>query len=292
MPQFELAYELLKKDLCEPRTLLLQVADYISDHYTFPAAQLLEFITTKLPTLEDYEVDLTFSPQFTPSEHDRLNYIPILGENAFSSDEVTALRKRLLEENLQTGFIAPETTDVVAAPLHEVFIDRFVGLLKLDLPLPEGIHRLILSTVPEASQNEVNLFAREDVWNKADRLPILEGFLQAFKASNNFSTPKFSFLTNFVRTYRPNGLMDIERQLESLIKSCESDMENVDARGFHDDYLKALNADNQLAQPNASGVWTHYQYMMDMSNALKQDYTTIATAAPELWKQALMPAAV
>ncbi len=282
MAYTELVFELLKKDLCAPRVLLEQVLIYINDRYGYPATDLAGFFQDKFPMLEDYEVDLTFSPQYTPAEHNRLAFIPALGEHHLSVSELVLLKNRLNELKLKTAFKSQDNDEEVIAPVHEVFVERYVNLLKLDQKLPEGMYREIMQTVPQASHNEVNLYARDDAWHQPSKLAILQAFLRTFQALNNFSTVKVSFLTNFARTYRPASLLDMDRLLDSLIKSCQMDMENVAGRGFHDEYLKALNVGNPLTKNSERDVWAHYRHMMDMATQLKADWLRMPEFVPDL----------
>ncbi|WP_373533257.1 hypothetical protein [Vampirovibrio sp.] len=286
MAYTELVYELLKKDLCAPRVLLEQVLIYINDRYGYPATNLAGFFQEKFPSLEDYEVDLTFSPQYTPAEHNRLEYIPALGEHHLTVSDLALLKNRLNERKLQTAFKSQDNDDEVVVQLHEVFVERYVNLLKLDQKLPEGMYQEIIHTVPQASHNEVNLHARDDVWQQPNKLAILRAFLHTFKVLDNFSTMKVSFLTNFARTYRPAGLLDMDRLLDSLIKSCQVDMENVSGRGFHDEYLKALNVGNPLTKNVERDVWAHYRHMIDMATQLKADLARMPEAVPALLAEA------
>lgn len=272
MSQQDMIFEVLKADLVAPRTLLTQVLNEINDRYTYPQERVPAFFNEKFPQLEDYEVDLLFSPQYTPAEHHRLQYIPILGGAALTENDVKQLRQRLAEEKLNTSFRSEDETVEVTVPVHEVFIDRYVNLLKLDNTLPEGVHEAISRLVPTASQNEANLLARDVIWHDPIRRQILLAFLNVFQQRSNFSIVKLSYLTNFIRTYRPTAFDDLPRQFESLIESCRKDMENVDSRGFHDEYLKALNTDNNLVEPNANDIWAHYRHMMKLAEELKEDF--------------------
>ncbi len=286
MAHTEVVYELLKKDLCAPRVLLEQVLTYINDHFGYPSVDLDKFFLEKFPGLEDYEVDLAFSPQYTPAEHNRLEYIPALGGGYLSASDLGLLKSRLNERKLQTAFKTMDSPDEVVAPVHEVFIDRYVNLLKLDQKLPEGMYQEILDLVPSDSHNEVNLLARDDVWHHESRRHILSAFLKLFDVQRNFSTMKVSFLTNFVRTYRPGNLLDMDRQLESLIKSCQSDMENISGRGFHDEYLKALNVGNSLTKNAEKDVWEHYRYQMELATQLRDDFGRMPELVPDMILQA------
>lgn len=292
MAHQELIFEMLKKDLSAPRVLLDQVVNYINDNYGYSSTDLPTFFQEKYPLLEDYEVDLTFSPQYTPAEHHRLEYIPVLGNKYLSVSDVATLKQRLNDIGLKTDFKTPDGLAEVVVSVHEVFIDRYVNLLRLDQKLPEVFHAEISSSVPNDSANEVNLLAREEVWQLESRHHILLAFLRVFKQLNNFSTLKVSFLTNFVRTYRPANLLDVERQLDSLVQSCQTDMENVSGRGFHDEYLKAMNEGNRLNKGNERDIWEHYKHMIDLAGQLKADFQQISQAAPEFLEEARLHQAV
>jgi hypothetical protein len=286
MSSTELIFEMLKRDLSAPRVLLEQVTHYISDQYGYPPQELPRFFQEKFPTLEDYEVDLTFSPQYTPLDYSRLEYIPLLGAGHLSVSELALLKRQLADAHLQTAFKALEYGGDIPAPVHEVCIDRYVNLLRLDHKLPPALYQAILDTVPEESHNEVNLLAREEIWQNDARQAILLAFLKAFRHRRAFSTVKVSFLTNFVRTYRPAHLLEVARQLESLIESCKTDMENVQGRGFHDEYLKAMNVGNKLTATSERDVWEHYHHMMDLAAQLQEDFQALPQAAPDLLEQA------
>lgn len=288
MPQLDLIYELLKSDLTAPRMMLDQVANYIRDYYSYESANIDRFFEEKFPQLEDYEVDLTFSPQYTPAEHNRLEYIPVLGEKSLTADEVDSLKRRLREDNLQTSLKTVDERKEIKIPVHEMFIERYVNLLKLEQKLPEGIYAELTACVPEKSRNEANLLAREEAWGGENRRDILVAFLRVFKAQNNFTVPKLTYLTNFVRTYRPGSLLDMERQFESMIESCKHDMENVAGRGFADENLKneyIITAGDNKGHAD-DNVWHNYRHMMEMAQELKDDHQAIARIAPEFMTRA------
>ncbi|HEY9745674.1 MAG TPA: hypothetical protein V6C99_05605 [Oculatellaceae cyanobacterium] len=286
MPQLEPIYERLKADLEAPRILTGQVTHAITSQYSLTTAELASFLVDKLPTLEEYEVDLLFSPQYTPTSDNRLVYIPLLGAEALCAEDVQTLKRRLVDAGLRTTITTLDGQCEATIPVHEVFIERYVNLLKLDQPLPEALHEALQQYVPEASQSEVNLLARGDMWRSEKRQDILIGFLKAFHAGARFSVVKVAFLTDFIRTYRPASLLDMERQLDTLIQSCKTDMEQVSGRGFQDEYLRSLHGRNAKNDDEERDVWAHYKQMMDMAEELKADYQKIAAVAPELLEKA------
>lgn len=281
MSQMDLVYGLIRADMEAPRILLEQVVNAICSQHSLTTTEFETFFLEKYPTLEDYEVDLLFSPQYTPAEHNRLKYIPLLGNKALTAEEVAALKRRLVNDQLTVEFSTDDGQFKASVPVHEVFIERYVSLLKLDQPLPAALGEAIARWVPESSRNELNLLARDEAWRSETRQEILLAFLQVFQARNTFSTIKASFLTSFVRTYRPASLLDMERQLDSLIQSCKADMDSVSGRGFQDEYLRSLHGRNPRNKAEEQDVWAHYKHMMEMAEQLKVDYLQIADVAPE-----------
>jgi hypothetical protein len=271
MPKLDMILELLRTDLSAPKVLIKQVIDEINDRHAFTEDRLADFFAQKFPTLEDYQVDLLFSPQYTPSEHNRLDYIPFIGADALTEDDVKSIKRQLTDEKLSVRFSTPDEGVEATVTVHEVFIDRYVDLLKLDQPLPESAYQDIQAMVPEASRNEVNLVARDAVWQPRGRYDILKAFLALFHANKNFSTVKVSYLSNFVRTYRPEDLNDVARQLDALVASCKKDRDQAEGRGFMDEGLKALNSDNPIPQHTVQEIRDHYQQMIDVAEALQQD---------------------
>jgi len=280
MPKIDMILELLSTDLTAPKTLLKQVLQEINDRHAHSETQLPEFFATLFPTLEEYQIDLLFSPQFTPAEHNRLRYIPFLNEKSLSQQEIASIKNELVSANLSVLFTTPDAALEISVPLHEVFIDRFVNLLKLDAPLPESAYADIQALVPEASRSEINLIARDSIWQSGNRYDILKAFLLLFKANNSFSTLKASYLANFVHTYRPDNLNDVDRQLEALIASCKKDKDQAEGRGFMDEGLKALNSDNEIPQHSVEEIRAHYQHLIDLAEALQQDLAKASQVNP------------
>jgi hypothetical protein len=274
MPKLDMILELLRADLSAPKTLLRQVIEAINDQYAYPQSRLPLFFSEKFPQLEDYQIDLLFSPQYTPAEHNRLEYIPFLGGGVLSEQSIATLKRQLIEDELSVLLRTPDDEIEARVTVHEVFIERYVGLLKLDQPLPDSAYEDIQALVPETSRNEVNLIARDVVWQARGRYDILKAFLALFHTNKNFSTVKVSYLSNFVRTYRPEDLNDVARQLDALVSSCKKDRDQAEGRGFHDAGLKALNSDNPLPNHNVEEIRAHYQHLIDVAEALQQDLAT------------------
>jgi hypothetical protein len=278
----------LAEDLSRERVITPQVQEYIINQYGVNLEEFPSFFADRVPTLEDYELDLVFSPLFTPTLSDRAGYGVILGHEALGSDEVRGLIETLAQKPVYAHFLTGHRQNIPMA-LQEVTIERFVDRLYLDRPLSEGLNALIGEAVPMALQGELRMLARESVWQGSWRQDLLAAFLQLFHLQQSVSLEKVLFLTDFVRTYRPGNLNDLQRQLDSMIQSCKQDLDNVQGRSFHDAHLKEMYADteafNAAAQAEAQAVSQNYQQMIVMAEALLNDYWTMRERIPEVVKE-------
>lgn len=286
MPQTERIFEALHADLSAPQVLLSQVVSYINDHYELTGSDVARFFQETLPTLEDYEVDLAFSPQYTPTEENRLAYVPLLGGEHVAADTLQRLKQRLVDAGIQVAMSTPDGLVAVQVPLHEMFVARYVDRLGLDRALPARVYADICDYVPVEAQPEVNLLARADAWSKEARQDVLMAFLRTFAGRSSFTLDKVRFLTQFVRTYRTESLCDVPRQLEALVESCRRDMDNVGGRGFHDEYLRSLHEHERLNRSEEGDVWEHYRQMMAMAQLVQDDYNQVPEFAASLWAKA------
>lgn len=278
----------LAEDLSRERVMTPQVQEYIINQYGVNPEEFAAFFADRVPGLEDYELDLIFSPLFTPTLSDRSGYGAILGAEALGTEEVRGLIETLVQKPVYAHFLVENRQNIPMA-LQEVTIERFVDRLYLDRPLSEGLNALIGEAAPVALQGELRMLARESVWQDSWRQDLLAAFLRLFHLQQNVALEKVLFLTDFVRTYRPGNLNDLQRQLDSMIQSCKKDLENVRGRSFHDAHLKEMYADteafNEAAEAEAQAVSQNYQQMIVMAEALLNDYWTMRERIPEVVKQ-------
>jgi hypothetical protein len=110
-------------------------------------------------------------------------------------------------------------------------------------------------------------------------------FLQLQKQRKPFTQEKMIHFTDFLRTYKPLGFKDMEQRLQSLIKSCEKDLDGVRGRGFLDPHLKEMYADEIALEAAERGaekkVTATYQEMIVKANELLQDAITLRELMPE-----------
>ncbi len=276
----EAILEQLKKDLTRPRQVTEPISVDITNRYDVPGDAIGTFFTERLQQLEDYEVDITLSSLFTPTQEDRIPYMTLLGAGVLSTEDVKALIRQL-EESQPEGQYLTLQGETVLAPVHPVNIERFVLRLHLDWPIDNEVYQILNAMVPAKGQAYVNLLARDEVWRGERRKELLLAFLKVFQERGTFSVPKMAYLTDFIRTYRPSCLFDLERQFEQMIGSCESDLENISGRGFHSEQLKEAYEESELAHLTDATVINRYTDLKEKAEALLEDYHQMSVLLPE-----------
>jgi hypothetical protein len=259
--------EQLKEDLTLTRFINEQVLEEIASRYEYSGNRLGEFFQERYLTLEDYQADLVFSPLFTPGWEDKLRYAQLVGFSIVTEQDVKALIGRLESQGLNASF-QTQTGETWLTPVHEVNLERYVTKLMLEQPISDNLAEKIKAYVPNEHHYSVALLARDAVWEGPQREALLTDYLQVFHAKNEFTLDKVRYLTDFVRTYRPTSHADLVRQFESMIKSCESDLNNVADQSFYDQQFKELYSDSERAHFKNIDVQHRYQYFMTMAEQL------------------------
>jgi hypothetical protein len=105
-----------------------QLAHHLADH---AAADVASFLLCARDVLEDHELDILFGPVFTPTVDERAEVADLLFHWRPAPEQVARLVADLTADVPQVLVRLPDGTD---APLstHEVMVDRFVRLLRLD----------------------------------------------------------------------------------------------------------------------------------------------------------------
>lgn len=272
-------YGQLLADLTAERNVTPQVVRYIADQYGYPEEQLGVFFSEKYPMLEDYEIDLTFSYLFTPTPEDRERYMPLLGPDALSPADATELQKRLAEDNLQAAFASP-MKETFHVPMNEVSIDRYVALLKLEQPIHPALYRKMETLFPDHLA-ALNLLGRGEAWQSEHWAAVLEAFLQAWQENGTFLTEKACFLTEFIKSHRPTGFLELEPLLENLITSCKNDMDHTRGHGIVSQQLRDAYDESDLKRFADLQVFEKYDHMRKLGEALKADIAHIQATRPD-----------
>jgi hypothetical protein len=165
-------------ELERPRALLKQVVDHLASHYSVSRDALGAFFTDQLGALEDYEIDLLFSPLFTPSLAEQAAFSELLDRQTLPAAEWPALVRRLGDRPTVTRLVT-EDGATHAIRLREVSLERYVTRLNLDVVIPDPLGKLLHSLPPPEDRALLKALARRIVWNKAPRREILFRYLLA-----------------------------------------------------------------------------------------------------------------
>jgi hypothetical protein len=104
-----------------------QMAHYLAEHRSGPAA----FLRCAASVLEDYELETFFGPLFTPTLDDRIELADLLYHWRPTEAQLHQLVTELTVDVPSATVRLPDGADAPLT-LHEVLVERFVRLLRLD----------------------------------------------------------------------------------------------------------------------------------------------------------------
>ena len=200
--------EAVAAELERPRPLLTQVVSHLASHYSVSRDELGAFFTEQLGSLEDYEMDLLFSPVFTPTLAEQAAFSELLDQRTLPSAEWPALI-RLLGERPTVARFVTEDGATHAIRLREVSIERFVTRLNLDVVIPDPLGKLLHSLPPPSDRALLKALARRIVWNKEPRREILFRYLLASTSEDFYQRDDLLALLKLMETYQPKDAADL-----------------------------------------------------------------------------------
>lgn len=128
--------------LCRPIPMKPQTERQLAQHLAEHDANTASFLLCASQVLEDYELDIVFGPLFTPTLDQRAELADVLLEGRPTDAQVRQIIGALCDEVSHVTVRLPDGTDA-ALTTHEVMIERFVRLLRLDgAPEPETARRV------------------------------------------------------------------------------------------------------------------------------------------------------
>ena len=195
-------------ELERPRALLKQVVDHLASHYSVSRDELGAFFDGQLDALEDYEVDLLFSPLFTPTLTEQAVFSELLDRRTLPAGEWPGLIRKLTERPT----VAQLTTEdgvTHAIKLREVSLERFVTRLNLDIGIPDPLGKLLHSLPPPEDRALLKALARRIVWNKEPRRAVLFRYLLASTSENFYSRADALLLLRLMESYQPKDAADL-----------------------------------------------------------------------------------
>lgn len=256
----------LQADLTTPRAAHPQMLAYLADTFNTPLEKAAEFISTQLAEQDIYQLDIAFSPQFTPKLPQRLPYAQLLQAEptaALNPEQIQQLINQLIEANLKTPLELP-TGETAQCPLLDLFVERYVSRLHLGFALPA----LVLEAIalwPQAEQPHLQTLSRDGLLQTPHKAQLfalaLNALPKATLPENQTAVSLAEFALDNLRTYRPKTVSDWQRQLAALAQSCEDDAALAETRSYHHHELKAANAGSDKDLHQAQAVRAHYQQL-------------------------------
>jgi len=216
--------EALAAELERPRELSPRVLNYIEGNYSVEHDAVGAFLTEELSKLEDYEIDLSLSPVFTPKLADQAVFAELLGPASVPRDEWPALVEQLARRPTRAQLM---TLEGKAHPvrLREVTIERYVHRLRLEAKIPNPIFNLLERCTVMEDRPLLKAIARRSIWDDGGRRGILERFLMAAATRGNCTVADTLDLLNLMENRKPsdvdNLLTEIPRWQAELRKQVE-----------------------------------------------------------------------
>jgi hypothetical protein len=130
--------ELLAATLRRPRVLKHQTLRHLEERVE-SESDLSDFLKNAAAELEDYQLEITFAPVFTPTFDEQVEVADVLTRFQPSTDEVNDIVKELTD-SVDSCPITLPAGGTASLTLHEVLIERYVRMLHLDAaPAPEHV---------------------------------------------------------------------------------------------------------------------------------------------------------
>jgi hypothetical protein len=207
----------LASELERPRPLPAQVGRHLNSTYGTGREEVGAFLEKQLNQLEEFEIDLTLSPVFTPTITDQAIFAPLLGPIGLTEEQIN----ELIESLVQRPTLACLETDEGTRhqiPLREVTISRYVRRLRLEGSIPDPLWRQ-LSSLQSAGDADLRLaIARRAAWTPARRR-LLERYLQGVTANTPWRSDDALVLLRLVETYQPADWDDFRARLPGWIEA-------------------------------------------------------------------------
>jgi len=200
----------LAADLERPREVPPQVIKHLGGVHNVTRDNISAFLANELTGLEEYEIDLIFSPIFTPTIHDQAVSAALLGQGSVPAQQWPGLIAQLVARPTHAHLIASKGASA-ATPvlLREVTIERYVNRLRLDATIPDPLFKLITHLAPESDRPVLLAVARRAVWENAARREILQAYLTTAISRDDYRLADVLDLLKLAEIYQPAGISDL-----------------------------------------------------------------------------------
>ena len=196
------------RELEKPRPILKQVVDHASSRHDVSRDEFGPFLENVVGGLEDVEIDLLFSPQFTPTLVDQAAFSPTIDEERLSEDRWSDLTAALTERPTVARLITEDGVEH-AITLTDISIGRFVTRLNLDAEIPEPLAKLLESMPPAEDRDLLKAVARRPCFRRDSARDVLFQFLVKTTADDAYSLADTLLLLELMETYKPADIADL-----------------------------------------------------------------------------------
>lgn len=215
--------DLVARELEKSRPLLKQVTDHAGSRHEVSRDELGGFLEKGVPALEEFELDLLFSPQFTPTLVDQAAFSDLLDDELLPRDRWDEL-VRALEDRPTVACLSTEDGVEHAVRLTEVSIERFVSRLNLDTAIPEPLAKLLASMPPAEDRALLKAVARRPFFQAECRGEILFRFLVKTTSGDEYSLTDVLSLLELVETYQPADAADLVSRIPHWLEVLENEV--------------------------------------------------------------------
>lgn len=221
----ELYLQAIEKELGRTRALVPQVVAHILGQYGATRDDLGRFLREVVPGLEDYQIDVMFSPIFTPGILEQALYSKLVIEAPLEGGATNALVQALCDRRIQTPLRLEDGAEH-RLPLREVTLNRYVSRLNLERVIPEPLAARIQEAIAPDELAIAHAIARRPVWATEGRENLLHQFLGTTLGTPHGTVENLSALMRLVETYRPATLEELIASLPELRELLRREMAN------------------------------------------------------------------
>lgn len=210
-------------ELEKPRPLLKQVVDHASSRHEVSRDEVGRFLDEETAGLEDFEIDLLFSAQFTPTLIDQAEFAELLDTERLAASQWNELIEKLTERPTTAQLVTEDET-THAVQLTDVSIERFVKRLNLNAEIPEALAKLLNSMPPERDRNLLKAIARRPVFRDEGTREILFQFILNVTSEDSYDLEEVLLLFELIETYRPKDIDDLRKRIPNWLEVLENEL--------------------------------------------------------------------
>jgi hypothetical protein len=218
----------LAAELERPRVLSGKVINYIRETYDIDYDAVGPFLVSRLPALEDDEVDLILSPVFTPKLADQAIFGELLGSDSLPREEWPTLIQQLVARPTRAALITADGVSQ-AVSLREVTLERYVHRLRLDATISRSLFQLIEQIPSPTDRSLLKAVARRAVWDNDARRNILSLYFTNARLHDAYRLDDALGLLNLMESYKLADVADLSAWIPRRLQVLQEQVSGVQA---------------------------------------------------------------